>query len=301
MGEIADALKRANAERERKPDPAAQSADERPAPSSPPEAADAPPRPLAPPPQPTDDPAPSPHARIMADELAAQAIRSQTTIPIEYGLDQLDLHRHLALRVRSLLATRGATTLVVTSALRDEGKTTVACNLALALASLAADRNVALLDLDMRNPSVAKRMGLSCDAGFESVLAGQRRLDDIGIRVADPALDVYPSGVPHRSAHELLVEKRFALTLEDLSRRYSVVVIDTPPALIVPDANLVLQEADCWVAVAAVGKSRVRRYNEMLEQLGQAKLLGKVLDGVKAPKHQQDYYYAYGPDEGDDD
>ena len=78
-----------------------------------------------------------------------------------------DRFRHFALRVKQDLEERGAKSVVVTSALRGDGKTVTACNLALALASIAAGKRIALLDLDLRSPSIARAMATVPIAGVE--------------------------------------------------------------------------------------------------------------------------------------
>ena len=74
--------------------------------------------------------------------------------------------RSFAIRLRPLVEARAQRTVVVTSALRREGKTTTACNLALALASMAAERHIALVDLDLHRPSVARGLALRPRVGF---------------------------------------------------------------------------------------------------------------------------------------
>jgi protein-tyrosine kinase len=80
--------------------------------------------------------------------------------------------RHLAVKLRAELDRRGAGAVAVVSALQGEGKTTVACDLALALASMSGAAAVALVDLDLRNPSVARYMGLLVEVGIEDYFAG---------------------------------------------------------------------------------------------------------------------------------
>jgi Mrp family chromosome partitioning ATPase len=73
-------------------------------------------------------------------------------------LSNLEHNRHLALRLRTELENHSARSLAIVSALRNEGKTTVACNIAIALASLMPERSVAIVDLDLRNPSVDRQL-----------------------------------------------------------------------------------------------------------------------------------------------
>lgn len=313
MGEIAEALKKANAERELE-----QEQERAAEPPAPPMARELPQTPASPPRQGS---VPQPQAAQLASApisgsvssvvaASAAAAAAPTTAQIsqtppaeqellqsEYGKDQIDLHRHLALRIRSELERRKVGGFSVVSALRDEGKTTVACSLAMALASISPERNVALIDLDLRSPSVAARLGLQPSIGIEAVIHGQADLDSIRLSLDHPALDVYPAHDPQRAAHELLVEASFADVIRELQRRYSILVIDTPPTLLVPDSTLILRHLGACIAVATIGSSRVRRFNDLIAQLPEHQIIGKVLNGTPPPKHQQDYYYAYGPDD----
>jgi len=210
------------------------------------------------------------------------------------GIGRVELHRHLALQVSSQLEARSAQTLCVVSALRDEGKTTVAATLAMALASLTSNRSVALIDLDMRNPSVRRRLELTAEAGIESYLLGRSDLDAIRLQISSPLLDVYPSIDPQPSAHELLARPSLGGLIDELRARYQTIVIDTPPTLIVPDASMLLKRVDACVAVARAGVSRTRRINEMLEILPPEALLGKILNSARMPSRDKyDYEYGY--------
>jgi Mrp family chromosome partitioning ATPase len=321
VGEIAEALKRANAERTRE-EPESPAESDTQSPASAPVARELPPTP-APPPgshrraarQPAARaPQPGPHAEA-ARRAAEHAPASPLNVPAparernapeperlrqtEYCKDHLDLHRHLALRVRGELERRGIQAVSVVSALRNEGKTTVACNLAMALASLSPDRSVALIDLDLRNPSVARRLGIETQIGVEEVIHGTAGLDEIRLSIDQPSLDVFPAHDPQRAAHELLVEQRFADLMLELQHRYSILIVDTPPTLLVPDSTLILRHVGACLAVANIGVTRVRRFSEMLELLPDHQVIGKILNGTAPPKHQQDYYYAYSKESSD--
>ncbi|MDG2049281.1 MAG: CpsD/CapB family tyrosine-protein kinase [Myxococcota bacterium] len=230
--------------------------------------------------------APSPELKSEA----APVILSQSALD---GIGQVELHRHLALQVTSQLETRSAQTLAVVSALRDEGKTTVAATLALALASLTSNRSVALVDLDLRNPSIARRLEITAEAGIESFLLGRSDLEGIRIPINSPLLDIYPSIEPQPSAHELLARPSLTALIDELRSRYQTIVIDTPPTLIVPDASMLLKRIDGCVAVARAGVSRTRRIQEMLDILPPDSLYGKILNSARIPSRDK-YYYEYG-------
>lgn len=199
--------------------------------------------------------------------------------------------RHLALRVRAELERRKARSIAVVSALHDEGKTTVAGNLAMALCSLSASRSIALIDLDLRKPSLAKALGVAPRKGIDDVFAGAASLGEACIAFDHPALDTYPVRVPHAVAHELLVKPSTAATLAELERRYEVVVIDTAPVLLVPDTPILLDSVATCLAVARAGRSRSHAFQRMCAMLPPGKLIGAVLDEGRLPTDAASYRY----------
>lgn len=204
--------------------------------------------------------------------------------------------RHLALKIRAELERRRARSVAVTSPLRGEGKTTLACDLALALASVSRGRSVALVDFDLRNPSVAGDLELPPSVGVESFLRGEARLEEVCVSVDKPALDVYPARAPQDAAHELLVMPSMAILARELERRYATVVYDTPPTLLVPDTRILLQHVPAFVAVSRFGLTRQRALKTMLELLPREPFLGGVLNGGPLPSHVASYGY-YGVQE----
>ena len=201
--------------------------------------------------------------------------------------------RHVALRLRRELASRRARSCAVVSALRQEGKTTLACNLALALASFGQGRSVALVDLDVRNPTVAKSLELPCQAGIEEAIRGERSLQDVCVAIDQPSLDVYPVRTAERDAQALLAAPGLEAVLRELDRHYEIVLIDTPPVLLVPDAAIILGHVAAAVAVARAGRTKRRAFESMRELLPAGRLLGSILNEGQLPTPEGNYGY-YG-------
>jgi Mrp family chromosome partitioning ATPase len=202
--------------------------------------------------------------------------------------------RQLALRVRAELEQRSLRSAVVTGPLRGEGKTTIACGLALALASVRRGREVALVDLDLRKPSVATGLGIPVEAGVEEFIAGAKELLEVCVSIERPAVDVFPAKAPSGLAHELLVQPGFASLMRELERRYALVICDAPPALLVPDASLILDQVGAYIAVARSGKTRERALRSMLELLPRNRLLGTVLNEGRLAVAGRHYGYYSG-------
>src|SRR5258705_551391 len=282
MGEIADALRRARKH-----------------------------APLAPPPEPglrglPSIPAPSPvapvsqvaHALAPAQKpgLSVSSVEPQNAaVVLEHG-PNAEACRHLALRLRSALDERRARSVAIVSAERGDGKTTVACNIAIALATLSREREVALVDLDLRKPSVVKSLSVPHGAGIEEVLLGRTSLDAVRVSVDLPAIDVFPVVTPQDAAHELLVLPQLAALIADLERRYATVVIDTPPAPLVPDATLILRHVMACAPVVRAGKTRARSLKRLLECLPRDRIIGWILNCERAGAFgYRDYYYGDEP------
>lgn len=209
--------------------------------------------------------------------------------------------RGVAVQLRSELERRGEKTVAIVSAVRGEGKTTVLCNLGLALASLSANDDMALVDLDLRKPSIARVLGISPSQGVEKILRGTASLEEVRISVAQPGLDVYPAVEPLRSAHEVLVLPSFAAMIRQLEQRYSLVVFDTPPTLLVPDTSLILKQVQTCVPVARAGQTRARYLQRLLEVLPRRQILGEILNCARAPRYASDYYRYGSEDEAEAD
>lgn len=204
--------------------------------------------------------------------------------------------RHLALRVRSELDRRRLRSLAIVGPLRNEGKTTLACDLALALASVSKSREVALVDLDLRRPSVARALGAEVKHGVDEYLKGETPLADVRVSIDRPALDIFPVRRPQQSAHEILVGPAFGKLVEELEQTYTTVVYDTPPALLVPDVSLILRHVGAYAVVARVGKTRKRAFRHMLGLLPKDRLIGSILNEGPLPTHARHYGY-YADDE----
>ncbi len=211
--------------------------------------------------------------------------------------------RHFALKVRGGLAERRARSVVVTSPLRAEGKTTTSCNLAVSLASVSGGARVALVDLDLRLPGVARALGVEVHCGIEEVLAGEARLDDARVETDVPDLDLFLVRKPAAKPHELLARPELAAVMTELEREYDLVVCDSPPTLLVPDTALLLAHAGSFVVVVRCGSTRLGAFRQLLSALPAEKMLGSFLNGAPAPRHLSGYdgYYYQRPAGRDDE
>lgn len=197
--------------------------------------------------------------------------------------------RQLALRVRNELAARGASSVLVVSCDRDEGKSVTACNLALALASISAGERIALVEIDLRRPSLARYLAIRPEVGFEEVLAGEASLQDCWIPTEIPALDLFPVRQRVTNAHERLARPSLARALHQLERSYSVVVCDGPPVLPVPDVGLIAPHVGAYLPVVRAGETSRSGFTELVEMLPRTRLIGALLNCARPARYRRYY------------
>jgi succinoglycan biosynthesis transport protein ExoP len=194
----------------------------------------------------------------------------------------------------SLTARYGDTTtrtMLVTSAQPLEGKTTTACNLAMALAYGGA--RVLLVDADMRRPGLHRPLRLNNERGLSQVLSGQARVRDVIQRTVDPNLLAISAGTPPPNPSELLASERMKTLLTNfLHGPFDWIVIDTPPVLAVTDAVVLAPLVSGVTFVVGAEMTRRRLAERALETLlsSHPKHVGVVLNKVDFAKNK--YYYA---------
>lgn len=202
--------------------------------------------------------------------------------------------RRIAQKLKRRAAPRDIRSIVVTSSLRGEGKTTTACNIAIALTRLDRSESVVLVDLDLRRPSVAKSLGLQPVHTINEVLARRASLEDALLVTDVPGLSVLATDRGTSTPEPLLASQNLRGLIEQLERRFSRVIIDTPPALVVADASSAIDAADAYVFVAKAGSTPTRSIKGALEHLPREKVLGCVLNHARdARATPTEYYYEY--------
>jgi succinoglycan biosynthesis transport protein ExoP len=185
--------------------------------------------------------------------------------------------------------------LIVVSSLKGEGKTTVAANLAIAYARTG--KRIIAMDADLRSPELALRLGLQSTPGLSSVLAGDATLEE-ALRELAPfgdKLRVLPGGPPPPNPSELLGSARMGQLFDELVAESDLVIVDTPPLLVVSDAFALLEHASGAIGVARLNqtpKDATRRMADVVATV-QTRLLGAVATG-SLPVAGYGYGYGYG-------
>ncbi|MDR7085947.1 receptor protein-tyrosine kinase [Aeromicrobium panaciterrae] len=189
--------------------------------------------------------------------------------------------------------------ITITSSLAGEGKSTTACNLAIALAQTGT--RVVLVEGDLRRPRVSEYLGIEKSVGLTTVLVGRVALDAALQQAGTPGLDVLTSGALPPNPSEILQTKAMTALVAELRHRYEVVLIDAPPLLPVTDASLLASISDGAILVVrhgSTGREQVRTATERLQAVG-ARLLGTVLSMSPArelSRYGYGYGYGYGPE-----
>jgi polysaccharide biosynthesis transport protein len=183
-------------------------------------------------------------------------------------------------------------TVLVTSGEDGVGKTVSAVNLWQVLSHLRGP--ALIMDCDLRKGGVAEALGIRNDRGVSSVLLGKYPLPDVLHQYGSQQdLWILPSGPLAANPAELLASPKMQALLNEVTARFSCVIIDSPPVLAVTDATILAPMADAVLLVAASGgtpRSGLIRTQKLLTRSG-AKILGLVVNKVD-PRFQS--YQAYG-------
>jgi capsular exopolysaccharide synthesis family protein len=189
----------------------------------------------------------------------------------------------------------GPRVILVTSCLPGEGKSTVTVNLAISFAQHG--KKVLIMEADMRRPSMKHVLDVSNDMGLSNVLAGSLTLDEAtlhGVHVL--TLDVLPAGPRPPMPSEMLGSTAFDSLLEQLRALYDIILIDSPPALLLTDAVSIATKTDAviWVARAGViTRPYLARATQLINRNGMP-VIGFVLNRMDKSVDPYTYGYGYG-------
>lgn len=190
----------------------------------------------------------------------------------------------------------GSHSFVLTSSIPAEGKTTVAVNLALALAE--AGTRVLLVDADLRRPKVHEYLRIEGGVGLTDLLIGRAEPDDVITPFGDRDLHVLPAGHIPPNPAELLGSERMRDLLKRFEADFDMVIIDAPPLLPVTDAAVLATLTSG--AILLVGAGRARR-PQLTASVNALEAVGAHVAGIvmsMLPSHGPDadtYSYSYRP------
>jgi capsular exopolysaccharide synthesis family protein len=183
--------------------------------------------------------------------------------------------------------------LLISSAAPSEGKTTIACGIAIALAQ--GGQRVCILDCDFRRPRLHRVFGRSGDLGATSVIVGDATIDDVAKPTEVQNLWCIPAGPIPPNPADLLHSERFRRLLDELGERFDRVVIDSAPLIAVTDSAIISTIVDGTVFVVRAFKTSKHQSAQGLRALRDvdARIVGGVLNAVDLNRQEYAYYYHY--------
>lgn len=233
----------------------------------------------------------------MADALGTKDDRAQVVLeggssPKQY--EAAEAFRKLRTNLVFMNVDNPPRRIVLTSPQPGDGKSTVAANLAAAVAY--GGQKVVLVDGDLRRPMVAESMQVDSGVGLTDVIVGRVSLNDaVQASPKDPHLFVLPAGRIPPNPSELLGSEAMRATLDKLAQDY-LVIIDAPPLLPVTDAAVLTRSVDGALVVISTGKTVDAELKQALDNLTavSGRALGIIMN--KASRKGMGYYQYYGAD-----
>ena len=188
-----------------------------------------------------------------------------------------EAYRSLRTSIKFSLIDKPIKTIVVTSSLAGEGKSTVVVNLAYSLSQDGA--RVLVIDCDLRKPSIHENFLLSNEKGLTDVLFGKSDLKGVTKKIED-SLFLITAGTILPNPAEILGSKEMENLIKELKINFDYIIIDTPPILPVSDTLLLVSKADATLIVVKARKTKEKMVKESHERLIEAKanVIGTVLN-----------------------
>ena len=201
-----------------------------------------------------------------------------------------DRFRLLRLRLQERWSAETLKTLLITSPLPNDGKSTVTLNLATALAE-RGKRTVLVIGADLYHPTLTEQLGLTARCGLAECLeeglkpfSAIRRLEPLGWYLL-------PAGKARGNPTELLQGAVFAELKQELSRHFEWVLIDSPPAIPLADVLALKQRSDASLLVVRAGRTPTELVERAVTLLGRKHVFGIVLNGMQKLDHAYSKYY----------
>ena len=197
-------------------------------------------------------------------------------------------YRLLRTRLKRSEQGRNARTIIITSPNKGDGKSLTAANLALTMAQEFQQR-IALVDADLRRPSVHSLLGIDDTPGLSDVLMGGATLDDSLVTIGDHRLTVLPAGLIPSHPAELLGSAAMRRVLDTLRSRFDRVLIDMPPVAPLADVAVLSAIADGVLMIVRAGVTPKPALERALSGIDAARVLGLVLNDAGGSRGGYDY------------
>jgi succinoglycan biosynthesis transport protein ExoP len=227
--------------------------------------------------------------RAITAGLPDLGVVKRVDLPLPFKEAMRDLRTH----VLCTPAGRAAKILLVTSTSMDEGKTLVATNLATGLSQVG--HRVLLIDLDLRQPSVHRSFDLPLQPGLSELLSGTWSGRDPIRPTEVRGLCVLPAGKPLANPGDLIGSSAFKQLMQNFSKTFDRIVLDSPPVMTVTDASLIAHEDVGVIFVVSADRTSRRPAQAALDRLEAvgARFVGVVLNRVDLKLEESPYYLRY--------
>jgi len=238
----------------------------------------------------------SPFSERTCETTRGEVIRQGPLSPklvVFHDPESLAAEHFKALRAQILYPRDGGErkVILITSAMEQEGKTLVACNLAVSIAQ-GVDPYCLLIDADLRRPSVHEMLGLEPRHGLSEYLQDGGSVAPYLFKSSLAKLTVLPAGRPPRNPAELMTSEKMFHLIQEVRMRYEDrhVIIDSPPINLAVETITLAQQADAVIMVVRYGISNRDLVEEAMEKIGREKVLGIVFNGFDVPPRRYSYY-----------
>ncbi len=184
-----------------------------------------------------------------------------------------------------------ARTLAVVSANAGEGKTTTLSNLAYVFAS--AGYSTLMIDADLRRPRLDRYSEIESELGLSNYLTSEMELKDVVVKTPTPNLYLLPAGPQPSDPSGVLSSHRMDHLIAEVTKRFDIVLFDSPPVLGVSDASLLVSKADATLVVLQPRKMPLKallRTRSIIQNVG-GQIMGLVMNNVDISADTQYQYY----------
>ena len=198
--------------------------------------------------------------------------------------------RLIRLALRNANAGKLQKVLLITSPLPQDGKSTVALNLATSLAEEGRVK-VLLLEADLHRPSLLQHLGLAPTPGLTEVLEGHAEPAAVVRRIEPLGFYLLPAGRPPDNPTELLQTDRFSALLRDFRACFDWILVDCPPAFPLADVTALKAHADGALLVARAGSTPREAVQEAIQLFKPGQVLGLILNAADEVNQLYEHYY----------
>lgn len=233
----------------------------------------------------TRDTLPAAPAALHVHAELAEKVVAEAGVPAAVA----EQYRKLAGSLHQWQLEHGGKVVMVVSAVSSEGKTLTALNLALTLSG-SYQRRVLLVDCDLRRPMLHEALQVAGGPGIAEAATSGSPTEVIPVTTR---LWLIPAGLASDDPVGALTSKGVIALLEQARSDYDWIVLDTPPAAVVPDASLLNELVDGAVLVVAAGTTSFDMVTRSVDVIGRDRILGVVLNGVDARDMTAADYHEY--------